>query len=112
PSSFIENIITLKSFTPDMPGNFTGGNVDISTKTFPETFTLNFGTVIGYNSISSLKDDFLTSKGDKVENFGFYGSKREMPDILNDDAIRNAMTPGKYIEARNPNKPESIRTDF
>jgi hypothetical protein len=46
PSSFIENIITLKSFTPDMPGNFTGGNVDISTKSFPETFTVNYSGTI------------------------------------------------------------------
>ena len=35
PSNLLENIITSKSFTPDQPGNFTGGNVDIQTKSFP-----------------------------------------------------------------------------
>jgi TonB-dependent receptor len=112
PSSFIENIITLKSFTPDMPGNFTGGNVDISTKTFPETFTVNYATVVGYNTISNLQDDFLTSDGDRKEVFGFYGKKRAMPSQFLNDDFRNSMTPGKYIEARNPNKPDQVRTDF
>lgn len=112
PSSFIENIVTLKSFTPDMPGNFTGGNVDITTKSFPETFTLSYSTVIGYNTISNLKDDFLTSEGDRVEAFGFYGDRRRMPELFNEDAFRNAMTPGKYIEARNPANGAAVRDDF
>jgi len=36
PSNIIDNIVTTKSFTPDRPGNFTGGSVNISTKSFPE----------------------------------------------------------------------------
>ena len=43
PSSMIENIITLKTFTPDLPGNFTGGLVNVSTKSFPSRFTLQVG---------------------------------------------------------------------
>ncbi|PSQ89193.1 MAG: hypothetical protein BRD30_05915, partial [Bacteroidetes bacterium QH_2_63_10] len=36
PSNIIDNIVTTKSFTPDRPGNFTGGSVNINTKAFPE----------------------------------------------------------------------------
>src|SRR5690606_3507035 len=36
PTSMIENIVTTKTFTPDQPGNFTGGNVNISTKSLPD----------------------------------------------------------------------------
>ncbi len=32
PTNLIDNISTAKTFTPDQPGNFTGGNVDIRTK--------------------------------------------------------------------------------
>ena len=42
PANLLENIITSKTFTPDLPGSFTGGNVNIKTKAFPEQFTLNF----------------------------------------------------------------------
>ncbi|MFN5317636.1 MAG: TonB-dependent receptor domain-containing protein [Bacteroidia bacterium] len=112
PSSFIDNIVTLKSFTPDMPGNFTGGNVDISTKALPETFTLNFSTLVGYNSLASLKSNFLSSAGDASETFGFPGGTRALPEMYLNDDFRNAMTPGRYIEARNPSKPDQIRADF
>ncbi len=36
PSNLLDNIVTLKTFTPDKPGNFSGGIVDIGTKSFPE----------------------------------------------------------------------------
>lgn len=36
PSSLIDNVVTTKTFTPDRPGNFTGGSVDITTKSFPD----------------------------------------------------------------------------
>ena len=41
PSSMLENIVTVKSFTPDKPGNFTGGAVNIGTRSFPDDFTLS-----------------------------------------------------------------------
>ena len=36
PSSLIDNVVTTKTFTPDRPGNFTGGSIDITTKSFPD----------------------------------------------------------------------------
>jgi len=36
PSSLIDNVVTTKTFTPDRPGNFTGGSIDVTTKSFPE----------------------------------------------------------------------------
>jgi hypothetical protein len=36
PGSILESINTYKTFTPDQPGDFTGGSVDIRTKTFPD----------------------------------------------------------------------------
>ena len=35
PVNLLDNIITSKTFTPDQPGTFTGGNVNIKTKEFP-----------------------------------------------------------------------------
>lgn len=40
PSDVIDSITTLKSFTPDQPGAFSGGSVNIKTKSFPEEFFL------------------------------------------------------------------------
>ena len=32
PAGLLDNIVTSKTFTPDKPGNYTGGNVNLSTK--------------------------------------------------------------------------------
>ena len=36
PTSLIDNIIVRKTFAPNMPGDFSGGVVDIATKSFPD----------------------------------------------------------------------------
>ncbi|MBN1543672.1 TonB-dependent receptor, partial [candidate division KSB1 bacterium] len=59
PANLLQNIVTLKTFTPDKPGNFSGGVVDIGTKTFPESFTLAFSSSATYNSHSTFNDNFL-----------------------------------------------------
>ena len=50
PSDLIDSIVTTKSFTPDQPGSFSGGSVNLKTKSFPEQFFVSFSTSIGSNS--------------------------------------------------------------
>jgi hypothetical protein len=47
PTSILDNISASKTFTPDLPGDFTGGSVDVKIKALPERFTwgLSFGRV-------------------------------------------------------------------
>ncbi|WP_233992780.1 TonB-dependent receptor [Salinibacter altiplanensis] len=50
PSSLIDNVVTRKTFTPDRPGSFTGGSIDITTKAFPEE---RFATLSVSSSLNS-----------------------------------------------------------
>lgn len=50
PSDLIDSITTLKSFTPDQPGAFSGGSVNMKTKSFPEQFFVTFSAATAYNS--------------------------------------------------------------
>lgn len=50
PSSLIDNVVTVKTYTPDRPGNFTGGSIDITTKSFPEERILNLSLSTSFNS--------------------------------------------------------------
>ncbi|MDX2128751.1 MAG: TonB-dependent receptor [Chloroherpetonaceae bacterium] len=52
PSSLIENLVTIKTFLPDQPGNFAGGLVKIKTKEFPDEFQLSVGSSVGYNTLT------------------------------------------------------------
>ncbi len=79
PSNMIENMTVIKSFTPDLPGSFTGGLIDVETKDFPDAFTFQFSSALGYNTESSLNKHFLTYKSGASDNLGFDNGGRNIP---------------------------------
>lgn len=87
PSGLIDNIVTLKTFTPDKQGDFTGGLVDVATKDFPDDFTFSFSVSTSYNSEANLKDDFLTYLGGSDDWLGRDDGTREIPDPLQDQEV-------------------------
>ncbi len=107
PAGMIENIVTSKTFTPDQPGNFTGGNVNISTKSFPDRRLLNFSLSGGYNNQASFANDFLSSQGGKFDWFGFDDGSRALKQVYRDNA--DLLNNDLYILARNPSNPEMTK---
>ncbi len=84
PSSLLENINTVKTFTPDKPGSFSGGIVDINTKTFPEDLQFSLSTSFRYNTQSSFRDDFISDNTSDTDWLGSDDGMRAIPDIFND----------------------------
>lgn len=91
PASLIENMITSKSFTPDKPGDFSGGLVEITTIEFPESFIFDAGYSSSLNSITSFKN-FKTYSGGKSDFLGFDDGSRGLPSVVPDSKI-NRSTP-------------------
>jgi hypothetical protein len=58
PSSMVDNIVVKKTFSPDLPGNFTGGAVDITTKSLPDRYYLRLSTSVSYNDQTTFNDNF------------------------------------------------------
>lgn len=97
PSDVVENIVTVKTFTPDQPGNFTGGKVDITTKSLPDEFFLNFGLSTTYNTQSSFINNFLTDGAEgKYDFLGYDDGTRQIPASFQQyrDRIGNAAQAG------------------
>jgi outer membrane receptor protein involved in Fe transport len=59
-TSLLDNIVITKSFTPDKPGNFAGGSVDLITKDYPEYRTIAVSVSGGHNSQTTYNENFLT----------------------------------------------------
>ncbi len=74
-AGLIESIIAAKTATPDRPGDFAGGIVDIQTKEFPNNFVFSFGVSQGYNSRSTFKS-FPRAPRSGSDRFGFDGRGR------------------------------------
>ena len=93
PTNIIDNILVYKSFSPDLPADFSGGIVDIVTKDFPEekSYRVSFSTA--YNPTSNLKADFLKYKGSKTDIIGLDNGTRALgfyPAIsIPDEALDN-----------------------
>jgi len=100
PSNLLDNVIASKSFTPDLPGSFTGGNVDIKTKSFPDRFTMNFSVRGNYNTIGSFQDDFLTHEGGSTDWLSYDDGTRAIPGVLDNEQNRQELTSSLYLRAR------------
>ena len=105
PSSMIDNIQTIKSFTPDKPGDFSGGTVDIKTKDFPDKLTFNVSTSGTYNSQSTYNGNAIGYNGSSTDWLGMDDGKRDIPVILKD---KNVYIPTTPEASKDPGKKESL----
>lgn len=104
PSNLLDNIVTIKSFTPDKPGSFSGGMVDIGTKNYPDNFNFKVSTSTTYNSQVSLSKDYLTYSGSSSDFLGYDNGLRDVPDL----ASSHAWIPTITEAQRNPETAEML----
>ena len=79
PTNVIDNIIVHKSFSPDLPADFTGGVIDIATKDFPASKKGNVSISLGYNPAYHFNSDYITYEGGQTDFLGFDDGTREIP---------------------------------
>jgi TonB-dependent receptor len=79
PAATIEDITVTKTFTPDLQGDFTGGGVNINTRSIPDTSFFSFAFGVEYNTTATYSSNFLTYDGGGVPSTGFAGSERDLP---------------------------------
>jgi hypothetical protein len=82
PTSILDNISASKTFTPDLPGDFTGGSVDIKIKALPERFTWGLSASSSYNTQSNLRNDFLTFDAGEATRLGYNTGSLDRPASL------------------------------
>ncbi len=101
PSGQIENIMIVKSPSPDLPADFSGGFIKITTKNMPSenSFNVNYG--MNYNTKTTF-NDFKYSNGSSTDWLGFDNGFRSLNNIVperlnNNDANQvDAVTKGGF----------------
>lgn len=81
PSSMISRLTTVKTFTPDNPGDFAGGLVKITTKDYPESFLFGFSAGTSLNS-QSIGSDAIGYQGGSTDYLGIDDGTRALPSNL------------------------------
>lgn len=97
PSGFLESLQTQKSYTPDLPADFSGGSVKIQTRDFPDRFTMRVGVGTSVNSRSQFQDGFLWYAGGHRDFLGFDDGTRAQPDIVKQ--LMGDITSGERLPA-------------
>ena len=92
PSNLIGSMSIVKTFTPDLPGSFTGGLINITTKDYPESFMFKYSSKVAYNTQASFNNEFLTYQGSSTDAFGFDNGYREIPDYVKENGVPIAVS--------------------
>ena len=79
PAGTIESISVSKTFTPDLPGDYSGGGVNIRTVTIPDEPFFKFSMSRGINRDYTGSDRFVTYEGGGVGDWGRHRGLRDMP---------------------------------
>lgn len=78
PSGFLESIVTSKSYSPDQPGDYAGGLVQLTTKSFPSRRILTLSLSGGANSVATFGEG-LGYAGSGLDALGFDDGLRGLP---------------------------------
>lgn len=81
PANLIDNIKVLKTYSPDLPGEFSAGLVQVETTEFPSQPTFSVSYSLGFNSQTQGKR-FLDYPGGDLDYFGFDDGTRELPEFI------------------------------
>jgi outer membrane receptor protein involved in Fe transport len=94
PAALIDNIKVLKTYTPDLPGEFSGGLVQMNTVEFPSAKMFRASVSTGFNTRTSF-NSFLSHRGSGTDIFGFDGGSRNLPRAIPSET---RLFPGSFSE--------------
>ena len=83
PAEFVQSLSIFKSYTPDLPGDFSGGLVDIRLADFPDRPSFTFGQSLSGNTQTTLQK-FRTYRGSSGDYLGFGAQSRDLPGQIPD----------------------------
>ena len=97
PSNMIDNLVITKTASPDLPGEFAGGVVQINTKAVPDKDFQSISIGSGYNTVTTYKEG-KTYKGSPTDWLGFDNGTRDFPSAIPGTGVFNSLTPTERSE--------------
>jgi TonB-dependent receptor len=97
PSNMLENLFVMKSATPELPGEFAGGVIDIKTLEPRDEAFQNIQIGGAYNSITTF-NNFKTYASGNSDIFGLGSNTRQIPEGLPSTAEFNGLTSSQKAE--------------
>ena len=87
PTPLIDNVLVYKTFSPDLPGDFSGGFINIATKDFPTSKTFRIGLSAQYNTLATFNNNFMDYDGGSKEWLGMDDGTRDIPTLVQNNEV-------------------------
>ncbi len=87
PTGVLEAAVIQKSYSPDLPGAFGGGNILLRTKTYPDRFFATLSASTAYQTNTTFKDGYRY-EGGGLDFLGADDGTRSLPEIIPDEKIQ------------------------
>jgi len=100
PNELLDGVIVQKAYSPDMPGEFGGGTVQLRTREVPHSAFFRLQGTLGYLD-GTTGDDGLRYRGGGEDWTGYDDGARAMPDSLAD-----ATSGGRYLRPQSSANPD------
>jgi len=94
PAHLIDSVKVLKTYTPDLPGEFSGGLVQLHTVEFPARRTFRVSTSYGFNTRTTFQN-FQSYAGGRYDFFGFDDGTRGLPGLI---PASERLFPGRFTD--------------
>lgn len=104
PSGIIENLVIQKSYSPNQPGEFGGGAIQIKSKGVPDRF--QYQSSVGAGFIEQVSDRQLSYRGGSQDWLGQDDGSRSLPGL-----VKEALSSGRKLAQQNENFPEGFTAD-
>jgi len=79
PASLVDNVTIYKQPTPDLPGDFAGGAVKVTTKDYPSKYFGQVTVTLGYNDLTTFRPFNRQEPAGKLTAIGYFDNSRLMP---------------------------------
>lgn len=118
PSQILESLTIVKTFTPDVPGDFAGGSVRINTRRVPNQLTLAGGVSMGFN-VKTTFQEMISYDGGNLDWLGIDDGTRALPESVPDYKVGTFLKkPGGGVQSedevarigRDMNTSQSVHT--
>lgn len=93
PTSIMESIVVQKSYSPDLPGEFGGGVIQLKTRSVPEKFFFRSTLSTAYENVGTR----LEHQGGSTDWLGIDDGSRDLP-----APVKAAINQGKKLEINVP----------
>ena len=81
PTNLVDNLMVVKTQTANLPSDWAGAYISVETKDFPEDFSFNYSSSLGWNTNTTGRD-VISSERSSTDWLGYDDGSRALPSLV------------------------------